>query len=275
MEPPRETTPMTRSSLDGHFRAAPGQAAVDGHEVHTLAGLLFDLGEQVVRLHAGDVPVVVQDPLAHGIHGHRAQRTGAGSQHAGADGVQIPGDGKIHDRIGAGFQSHGQLALSVCRQLHSGEVPILALTLMREGWPTTMGARPAWAGLPSRTMLPASRALVMVFRGKALFLGKGGQMLVQKAAQGGIAGEDGRHGFASFGLDAGRKKKPPPVFAGAAQLPYGSANCVRFTGSGTIPLSAVQLPSTAPLAAGTVAGFAPAVKGSRRRGRLAIAGQLD
>ena len=38
----------------------------------------------------------------------------------------------------------------------------MALTLMREGWPTTMGARPAWAGLPSRTMLPASRALVMV-----------------------------------------------------------------------------------------------------------------
>ena len=54
------------------------------------------------------------------------------------------------------------LRFSVCRQLHSGEVPILALTLMREGWPTTMGARPAWAGLPSRTMLPASMALVMV-----------------------------------------------------------------------------------------------------------------
>ena len=53
------------------------------------------------------------------------------------------------------------LRFSVSGQLQSGDVPRLALTLIREGWPTRMGLSPSWAGLPRSTMLPSSRALVM------------------------------------------------------------------------------------------------------------------
>ena len=44
------------------------------------------------------------------------------------------------------------LRSSVLGQLHKGEVPMLALTLMRAGWPTRMGLRSWCAGLPSSTM---------------------------------------------------------------------------------------------------------------------------
>ena len=253
--------------LDGHFRAALGQTAVHGHEVHALAGLFFDLGEQVVRLHAGDVPVIVQDLLAHGIHGHRAQRARAGSQHAGTDGIQITGDGKIHDRIGSGFQGHGQLAFFGVQTVAQRRGADIGVDLDAGRLAHDDGRQARVGGIAQQDHAAGFDGAGDGFRGKALFLGKGGQMLVEKAAQGGVTGEDGRHGFASLGLDAGRKKSHNLSFAGAAQLPYGSANCVRFTGSGTIPLSAVQLPFTAPLAGGHCSGLCSGCKvRPRRRG---------
>ena len=77
--------------------------------------------------------------------------------------IEIAGDGQIHDRIGPGFQGDFKLAHFAARTwFWKGEVPMLALTLTRVGWPDDEWApRPAWAGLPSRTMVPASMAQVM------------------------------------------------------------------------------------------------------------------
>ena len=105
------------------------------------------------------------------------------------------------------------LRFSVCRQLHSGEVPILALTLMREGWPTTMGARPAWAGLPSRTMLPASMALVMVSGARPSSWERAARCWSRRPRRAAL-----RERMEDMGciLGFGRRaqKKPQPVFRG-------------------------------------------------------------
>ena len=54
--------------------------------------------------------------------------------------------------------------ISISGLLQSGEVPMLALTLMPAGCPTRMGSTFLWQGLPRSTMVPSEMALRMTLR---------------------------------------------------------------------------------------------------------------
>ena len=79
------------------------------------------------------------------------------------------------------------------------------------------------------------------FGGELFFLGQIGEVFVQQAAQSGILRTKRcRHGCASRVATQGAKKATSSGTASWPRLPYGSANCVRFIGSGFIPLSAAK-----------------------------------
>ena len=65
------------SAFGRPFRPAPGDAAVQGHEVHALFGLLFHFREQTFRLHVSRVSTAIKVVLRHAIQGHGSQRGGA------------------------------------------------------------------------------------------------------------------------------------------------------------------------------------------------------
>ena len=54
--------------------------------------------------------------------------------------------------------------ISISGLLQSGEVPMLALTLMPAGCPTRRGSTFLWQGLPRSTMVPSEMALRMTLR---------------------------------------------------------------------------------------------------------------
>ena len=105
-DPPLETTSVILGDLLSHF--LPGDAAVDGHEVHPVLGVLLDAVEDVVLGHLDDgVPpcggesgLVDRD----GTHHH-----GAFAQEPGPDGVDVPSGAEVHHGVGAVPQRDLQL----------------------------------------------------------------------------------------------------------------------------------------------------------------------
>ena len=91
-------------------QGVPGQAAVDGHEINAVLGLLLDGGQHLVH---GDLTDLLFLPLHHVrhrlIHRDRAQGDGAVGQDAPAHFIQVFTHAEIHDRIGAGFEGNAQL----------------------------------------------------------------------------------------------------------------------------------------------------------------------
>ena len=157
-----------------------------GDEIHALAGLFFDFSEQVVRLHAADVALGVQDLLAHGIHGHRAQGQGAGLEHALADGVQISGDGQVHDRVGPGVQGGLDLAVFGFRAVAERRRAEVGVDLDPGGLSHQDGPEPLMGRVAQKHHAALFQGAGDGFGGQALLLGQGGQMPVEQAAQGGV-----------------------------------------------------------------------------------------
>lgn len=142
------------------------------------------------------------------------------------------------------------LRSSVAGQLHRGEVPMLAFTLMREGWPTRMGLRLGCAGLPSSTIVPASMASTMDSGASCSSSARLVMVFVQQAAQSGILRTKRcRHGCASRVATQGAKKATSSGTASWPRLPYGQCELRQVHRVWVYPtLSRQTLRSAAPLA---------------------------
>ena len=73
IDPPRDTMPRARSPRAAHSAPAPGQAAMQGHEVHALLRLHFDFGEQFFGIDVGGIAILVDVALRHRVQRHRAE----------------------------------------------------------------------------------------------------------------------------------------------------------------------------------------------------------
>ena len=80
-------------------------AAVDGHVVDALLGLVLDHVEEVVRGQVLDV----RDLLDGLVDRHGADRHRRGGDDRGADGVDVAAGGEVHHRVGA--EVHGEVQL--------------------------------------------------------------------------------------------------------------------------------------------------------------------
>ena len=92
-----------------HAGSAVGNSAVQGHEIHALFGLFLNLGKELFRIHGRDFALVVQKLLAYRVERHSTQGQVGALQHAGADGVEISCNGKIHHSVSACGLGHMEL----------------------------------------------------------------------------------------------------------------------------------------------------------------------
>ena len=111
-DPPLETT----SVILWHFSSQPSDAAVDGHEVHPVLGVLLDAVEDVVLGHLDD-----RVPPGGGEAGlvdrHGAHHDGALLQEPGSYGVDVAAGAEVHDGVSPVLQGHLQL-LELGVQVH-------------------------------------------------------------------------------------------------------------------------------------------------------------
>ena len=129
------------------------EAAVHGHEVHALLGLMLDHLQQVLDRH-----------VLHAVElsRHLIDRNGAHGQRAGlddrlADGVDVTAGTEVHDGVRAeALTDTCSLQSSVSMSEETAELPMLALILMLAAVPMPMGSRSAWLTLAGMTMRPAA-----------------------------------------------------------------------------------------------------------------------
>ncbi len=92
------------------LQGASGDAAMDGHEIDPILGLLLDDLEHMVDGNLADLFLLLFHDLGDGlIDGYGSQGDRTILEDFPADGVELAAHGKIHHRIGAGLEADAEL----------------------------------------------------------------------------------------------------------------------------------------------------------------------
>ncbi len=95
-----------RHAVHRQVQVLQHHAAVDGHVVHALLGLVLDHVQKMLRTHVLDLAPQL---LEHLVNGDRSDGHGRGVDDRLPDGVDVLAGREVHDRVGAEVDRHVQL----------------------------------------------------------------------------------------------------------------------------------------------------------------------
>ena len=175
----------------GPLGPAPGQAAMQGHEVHALLRLHFDFGEQFFGIDVGGIAILVDVALRHRVQRHRAEWQRRAREHILADRHEIAGNGQIHDRIGSGLLCDFKLAHFAAGVILERRGPDVGVDLHPARLPDENGLDVGVIGVAEQDHGPGFDGRSDGFRRQSLVLGQRGQMRGEQALKGRILSDDG------------------------------------------------------------------------------------